>query len=180
MANKVVAKPGVPAAKKQRVVKTSRAKVRSLDDARGYFAKKDTSPLNTTMFTNAKGELVVNEGLTEREKVQQGYLPPRVRRISFKKNEQEREEYKLVHTNAKGPTGGTPNRRFERKSTLIVHFINFKKQPDHVSTRAFKDVKESEIVQVISTFVKLRHDKDDPRAHVSKFYYAGKERKFNL
>lgn len=175
MAAKAATTKEVPA-KKVRVVKTSRAKVRSVQDARGFASQRGTKPLNDII--NEKGELV--EGLSERDKVNQGYLLPRVRRISFQKNEQERAEWALVHTNAKGPSGGAPKRVNERKSTLIVHFINFTKSAEHVSTRAFKDVKPSEIVQVISAFVKLRDENDDARRHVSKYYYAGKEQKFNV
>lgn len=171
MANK--ANKAVPTPVKK-AVKVGGVKIRHKNDARGFFSEKGTQPLNDVWSKDKDGNEVLIKGLSIKEKIQQGYIAPKARRISFKKTDEERAEWRKVHTNAphRG-SGAFPRPKNESKSTLIAHFINVHGAEDFKTTRAFKEVKASELYEVLRNAVKVQNNMDVMQ-HVSKYFYAGK------
>lgn len=155
----------------KKVVKASGVKVRTREEARPFLSKRDTQPLNDVTLPN--GEVV--KGLTEEEKIAQGYLKPLRRVPRFRKNKYDRGRWHDEHSNAKGPTGGTAKKNYgERKATLIVHLLNPSKLSTFTTTRSFTDVRFSEIVPVLRAALGVRFDAN-PYELVSSFYHAGKK-----
>lgn len=154
----------------KRTVKASGVRIRSKEDAQGFFSKRGTQPLND-VYDREKGEVI--EGLTEEEKIAAGYRQPYVKVPSFKKNPYARQKWKEVHTNAKGPTAGYRAPRHEHKYPLVVHFINKKKVDPFQSTKSFKDVAPSELLRVLKTTLSLTDD-SNPLMLISKYYFKGK------
>lgn len=112
----------------------------------------------------------------------------------FQKDNFDRKELKRVHTGRKGPSGKSAsmsNRHNVTKSTLIVHLKNFRRKIDFndfkadplnfkpqgfKTTYSFKDVRENEIYQVLSTIIRLDRGKKDDNVlnYIMKYYFNGK------
>ncbi len=139
-----------------------------------YFSKKDTKPF-ADVFDARKGEVVA--GLTEEERIAEGSRQPFITPISFQKTEAEREAWRKVHTNARGPQGwiASDSKRKQSKHTLIVHLVNRKKDPKFKTTHTFKDVKEGEISQIFGMIIRLnpKDKKDSYARHIVKYHFKG-------
>lgn len=161
---------------KKAVKASSGVKPRTREEARPFTSKPGTPPLNDVHVLVRKDDqvqVVTIAGISEEEKVQQGYLQPLAKKYKFKKNKYERSKWQEVHSNAKGPTGGLPRRSKEVKTTLIAHFTNNNKVENFRSTISFKDVRFSEIATVLRATLNLTWD-SNPYTFVSKFYHGAK------
>lgn len=181
---------------------------------RPCVSDKGTGPLNdVTYFDEKKREYVTIKGLTEEQKVAQGYMPPlawqgaklpvaegeenkggTVGRFPVTKADRESISYARRTCQNKGRGTAPIVHSFnEPRGTLIVHLVNYRRKVDFKdfkavvppsktpsgfkTTYSFKDVKKSEINDVIGTIVRLNRNKADDHAlnYVNKYYFRGKE-----
>lgn len=139
-----------------------------------YFSDKDTAPLEDVF---RDGKLV--KGLTEYQKIAEGIRPPLAWQADekdgkligrFQKTAKERAEWKEVHTNAKGPTGGgrKTRGRGETRLTLIIHRVNIHKKKSFITTISLKAYPSE-----VGLFLGKYHD-PERRKLVSTYHYNGK------
>ena len=104
--------------------------------------------------------------LSEAQQISMGYRNPRVTTPSFVKNEQDRKDWKKVHTNAKGPTSPSApgTKRNEPEMNLIVHVWPTEASPK--TTHSFK-AKRSEVGYILGILL--------AKESITKAYYGGKE-----
>ncbi len=123
-----MAKQGKPAAvvaaPAPKVRKVTGVKIRQTRDVPRYQSADNVPPLNL---------------LTQQELIDQGYQYPFAIKHDFSKDKHARIRWKRVHSNSKGPTGGTNvNKRDKEIPTrLVVHVKNDKRKKDFVNTYTF-------------------------------------------
>lgn len=92
--------------------------------------------------------------LSEAERIAEGTRPIFARTPDFKKTPAERDAWRKVHSNKKGPTSALPrSKRVEIPHLFSVQLKNVKKLPNEEfkSTHTFK-AKESELKSILYTF----------------------------
>lgn len=153
----------------KRVVKGSKNR-----GAERFFSDKKLGPLNGVY--DEKG--AYHEGLSEEQKIEQGYQYPYVQKIDFTKSEEDRKKLAKIAKPSKRITGwlGSDVKRNDFRTTLIVHLLNRKKDKDFKTTYTFKDVAEHEVQAVLSTIIRVKDDDkhDKFSNYYSKYFYAGK------
>ena len=104
--------------------------------------------------------------LSEAQQIAMGFRNPRVVVPSFAKSEQDRKDWKKVHTNAKGPTSPSSpgTKRNEPEMNLIVHVTPTENSSK--TTHSFK-AKNSEIGYILGILLS--------KETITKAFYAGKE-----
>jgi hypothetical protein len=159
-----------------------------------FRSEKGTQPLNdVTVYDEKTREHIMLKGLTDDQKIAEGYQPPFAYENGldakgnpigrFKKDSFDRKELNRIAKNRERITGwlwtDAIAKRHQPVGTLIVHLKNFRRGKDFKdfkTTHSFAQVKESEIVSVLSTIVRLDRNKKDDKVlnYVTKYYFNGK------
>jgi len=135
-----------------------------------YFQPK--SDKDTVPYNDVVRDGVFIPGLTEEQRIREGLRAPFQACPNFKKDDFERKEWKRVHSNRKGPTGGAGSgSRNEPQHTFLVHLKNEKKDPKFRTTIRYS-AGQSELGNILKSLY-------DSGSVVVKTIYRGQTTVYN-